>query len=90
MVIGKVVGHLWATRKNEELSGFKLLVVKQMGETQGVYTRPVVAADMIGAGIGDVVLMVKGASARHALQRPNAPVDTTIVGIIDEIEMQND
>lgn len=90
MIIGKVVGHLWATRKNEELGGLTLLVVKQMGEKKDTFTTPIVAADTIGAGMGDMVLMVRGASARYALQRPNAPVDTTIVGIIDEIEMQND
>lgn len=87
MIIGKVVGHLWATRKNEDLNGLKLLVVRQMDEKKDHFNKIIVAADTIGAGKGDIVLMVRSGSARYALHRPDAPVDTTIVGIIDEIEM---
>lgn len=86
MIISKVVGNVWATKKDERLNGLKLLVVEpavKKGEDGG----PFVAVDVVGAGIGEDVLVVKGSTARAALADHSAPVDATIVGIIDTVEV---
>ncbi|KMY53784.1 ethanolamine utilization protein EutN [Bacillus sp. FJAT-27231] len=84
MIIGKVVGNIWATRKEEGLTGFKLLTVQPLdveGNTINVNT--IVAVDRIGAGIGDKVLVTTGAPASFIDQK-RLPVDALIVGIIDQ------
>ncbi len=89
MIIGKVVGHVWATRKNDNLCGYKLLVVKKM-EEKSVFDKLVVAADTIGAGNGDLVLMVNSSSARYALDSPDIPIDMSVVGIVDGLEVDGE
>lgn len=79
MLIGKVIGSVWATRKDPKLDGLKLMVVELEGDVQ---SRTIVAADYIGAGEEDRVIIVTGSSARHIFDREK-PVDATIVGIID-------
>lgn len=85
MIIGKVVGNLWATRKEESLNGLKLLIIKPMGSEK----ETIVAVDKIGAGNGDRVLIACGSSARNVLDRKDTPVDATVVGIIDELEIDD-
>lgn len=80
MLIGTIIDNIWATRKDEKLSGLKLMVVAIEGEK-----KTIVAADYIGAGIGDRVIIVTGSSARRVFDA-ETPVDATIVGIIDELE----
>jgi ethanolamine utilization protein EutN len=81
MYIAKVLGNVWATKKDEGLSGYKLLVVKiKDGET-------IVAIDMIGAGIGEDVLIVQGSMTRNVLNDKASPVDAAVVGIIDSVEV---
>ncbi|MDR1676956.1 MAG: EutN/CcmL family microcompartment protein [Deltaproteobacteria bacterium] len=84
MIIGKVMGNVWATKKDPKLEGLKLLVVKT---TAGGNSETIVAVDMIGAGIGEDVLVSKGSVARNALGRPDSPVDAVVVGIIDSLEV---
>ncbi|MBP1040825.1 EutN/CcmL family microcompartment protein [Vagococcus sp. BWB3-3] len=84
MLIGKVSGSLWATRKNEKLNGLKFLLVDI--EEKNQYRQTLVAADNAGAGFGDLVLVTTGSSARIALDGADIPVDATIVGIIDSVE----
>jgi ethanolamine utilization protein EutN len=88
MIIGKIIGNVWATRKNESLNGHKLMIVEAY-EYSGNYPKqlPFVAVDTIGAGIGETVLVVTGSSARVILGHNNVPVDNTIVGIIDQIDI---
>jgi ethanolamine utilization protein EutN len=89
MIICKVIGHVWATKKEESLSGIKMMVVKEVESTEksgSVF----VAADVVGAGIGERVLVVSGSTARRALGNDNIPVDCTIVGIIDSIEVDRE
>ena len=75
MKIGKVIGSVWATRKASCLQGQTFLVVKSEGEE-------IVAADQVGAGPGDRVLMVSGTVAgRYCM---DAPVDAVVVAIVDE------
>ena len=81
MLIGKVVGSVVATRKNDNLVGNKFMVVEliaDMGET-----KKIVAIDNIGAGIGEVVLVATGSAARIGCGVQSTPVDAAIVGIVD-------
>lgn len=90
MVIGKVVGRLWSTRKDEKLNGQKFLVVKLIKENNQELEGFFVAADIVGAGTGDLVLITQGGSARQAIGNREVPIDSAIVGIIDSIEVQNE
>ncbi|HHV26285.1 ethanolamine utilization protein EutN [Anaerosalibacter bizertensis] len=87
MIIGKVIGNIWATRKEESLNGFKFLVVKPIDYSSGKEGSTIVAVDSVGAGIGETVLVVKGSSARKAIGNAETPIDATIIGIIDEVEL---
>ncbi len=82
MVIGKVVGSIIATRKNDKLIGQKLLIVRPLEnmEKKGEF----VAIDNVGAGIGETVLVCVGSAARVGCDLENAPIDAAIVGIVDE------
>jgi len=84
MVAGKVVDSIWATRKAESLVGLKLMVVRLLEGDDMEKGKLVIAVDTIGAGIGERVILCKGSSARKMLGRDNVPVDSVIVGIIDE------
>jgi ethanolamine utilization protein EutN len=88
MIIGKVIGNVWATRKEETLNGLKLMVVRRTDLGANEDRESFVAADCVGAGIGERVLVVTGSSARKALANERTPVDAAIVGIIDEVEVR--
>ena len=82
MIVGKVVGNLVSTRKNEKLIGCKLMVVEPLSAMEGAPKR-FVAADNVGAGIGETVLVVLGSAARIGIEKAEAPIDAAIVGIVD-------
>lgn len=90
MIIGKVIGNVWATRKDEKLNGLKFLVVEPSKSEAGEGNTIFVAADTVGAGIGDSVLVTKGSVASASLHIKDAPVDAVIVGIIDSLEVDAD
>ncbi len=90
MIIGKVVGKLWSTRKNDKLNGQKFLIVKLMSEENRFINELFVAVDIIGAGTGDLVIIVKGGAARIAINDQTVPIDATIVGIVDSIEVEHE
>ena len=90
MILARVVGTVVATRKDERLEGKKLLVcrpVNPKGETDGSY---VVAVDTVGAGYRETVLVVSGSSARMAAGFKESPIDSAIVGIVDEVRVDAD
>ncbi|SET24871.1 ethanolamine utilization protein EutN [Natronincola peptidivorans] len=81
MILGKVIGTVVSTRKNDKLRGSKFSIVKPLdlhGPQQSL-----VAVDNIGAGIGEIVLMVTGSAARIAVDNLDAPVDAAVIGIVD-------
>ncbi len=87
MNLGIVVGTVVSTRKEEELTGLKLLVVRGL-DLEGKQTSSlVVAADAVGAGVGEVVLYASGSSARQTRQTKDRPVDATIMAIVDRVEI---
>lgn len=85
MIIGEVINSIWSTRKLESLTGIKLVVVKTMDRSPG---RIIVAADFVGAGIGEKVLITQGGSSRNARGIEESPIDAVIVGIIDESQSE--
>lgn len=87
MLLGRVAGTLVASRKEETLEGLKFLVVRQLdvdNEETGGY---VVAADAVGAGVGEVVLYATGSSARQTVLTNNRPCDAVIMAIVDTWEV---
>lgn len=89
MWVGKVIGTLVATPKDESLTGSKLLIVQPL--TGAISSsKYIVAVDTIGSGTGETVLVVEGSSARHVLGNPAAAVDAAIIGIIDSMEINKD
>jgi ethanolamine utilization protein EutN len=84
VIICKVLGNVWATKKDEKLSGHKLLVVRTIGQED---SETFVAADNVGAGIGEDVLVSKGSVARNSLGQKDSPIDAVVVGIIDSLEV---
>ena len=88
MQIAKVIGNIWATRKEATLTGMKLLIVQPIDILQDdePIGTPIVAADMIGAGMGETVIIVTGSTARVATGTAEASVDATVVGIVDDKE----
>ena len=86
MLICKVVGHVWATKKEEGLEGLKLMVVQEIDGTGRKKGNTFVA----GAGIGEQVLTVSGSTARKAFGRDTVPVDAAIVAIIDTVEVNRE
>lgn len=83
MIIGKVVGYVVSTRKNEKLVGSKFMIVEPV-KTISDRKERLVAVDCVGAGIGEIVLVATGSAARVGCNMDNAPVDAAIVGIVDD------
>ena len=83
MLVGKVVGSVVATRKNERLLGSKFMIVEVLGRMRAK-DQQLIAVDNVGAGIGEYVLVAQGSAARIGCGVETAPVDAAIVGIIDD------
>lgn len=90
MIVGKVIGNIWATRKEDTLNGLKFMVVQYQDPILSEKKSSFVAVDCVGAGSGDQVLVATGSSARIAIKNGESPVDAAIVGIIDEIQVQSE
>lgn len=90
MILGRVVGTVVATRKDERLEGFKLLVVQAVEPDGRVKDSYVIAVDTVDAGVGELVLVVSGSSARMVSGCADRPVDAAIAGIIDAVEVDVD
>jgi microcompartment protein CcmK/EutM len=88
MLLGRVVGTVVSTNKEEELNGLKLLLVRAADVEGKPSGGLVVAIDAVGAGVGEVVLYASGSSARQTRVTQNRPVDATIMAIVDSIELE--
>ena len=87
MILARVVGNVVATRKDPRLEGKKLLILQPVnpeGKPEGNY---VVAVDTVSAGNRELVIAVSGSSARMADGCKDTPVDTTIIGIVDTVSL---
>ncbi len=82
MLKGIIRGNIVSTRKQDALVGSKFMEV-QLIENGNLTEKYIIAIDSVGAGIGEVVLITTGSSARLALRDTNTPADAVIVGIVD-------
>ena len=87
MFLGKVVGTLVATQKETSLDGLKFLVVRRLTVENQDEKGYVVAADAVGAGLGEVVMVATGSSARQTVMTNNRPCDAVIMAIVDSWEV---
>ena len=89
MLIARILGSIVATRKDPRLEGRKLLVVAPVDLADGYATRgtPFIAVDTVGAGVQETVLVVQGSSARLAQGCGDMPVDASVVGIVDRVDV---
>ncbi|GAB1350311.1 EutN/CcmL family microcompartment protein [Ignavibacteriales bacterium] len=86
MIIGKVIGTIWSTKKDESLVGSKFLIVRELDLELKEKSNFVIAVDSVGAGEGEVVLVATGSSARQTNITKNKPVDAVIMAIIDKLD----
>lgn len=88
MLLGRVLGSVVATQKNEKLEGAKLLLVQPLDLEGNARGAAVLAIDGVDAGIGDEVLLIQdGRSAQLVLGRGVAAVDAAVIGVVDAVEM---
>ena len=87
MLIGKIVGSVVATRKDEKLGGQKLLVVQVHDQNNKPKDQYVVAIDAVGAGQEDMILYATGSSARQTTQTENKPCDAVIMAVVDSWDL---
>ncbi len=86
--MGKVVGTVVATQKNERLKGTKLQIVQPVDMDVEPVDSYLVAVDSVGAGYGEIVLCASGSSARQTSITENTPVDAVIMAIVDSFEIE--
>ena len=89
MLLARIVGTVVATRKDPRLVSSKLLLARPVDPTGKLEGNYLVAIDTVDAGVGETVLVVSGSSARMASGLKDCPVDAAIVGIVDEIEIND-
>jgi ethanolamine utilization protein EutN len=88
MRLGIVIGNIWATRKEDGLTGLKLLVVQPIKPDGSFIQTPIIAADRIGAGMGDQIIFAEGSPARAIVPECSSPLDAAIIGIVDQTEIR--
>ncbi|NOU99386.1 EutN/CcmL family microcompartment protein [Paenibacillus planticolens] len=87
MFYGKVIGSVWATQKEAGMDNLKLLVIQPMDFKESEAGTPIIAADRIGAGVGERVIVSRGSPARTLFTDKMVPIDAMIVGIVDSFEV---
>ncbi|MBK9097991.1 MAG: EutN/CcmL family microcompartment protein [bacterium] len=87
MFLGRVIGTVWSTKKDENLVGAKFLIVRELTIDLKEKDRFVVAVDSVGAGEGEVVLVATGSSSRMTSFTKDKPVDAVIMGIVDKLDV---
>ena len=90
MLLGRVVGTLVASRKEATLEGLKFLVIRQIDIDESDTSGYVVAADAVGAGVGEVVMYATGSSARPTVYTRDRPCDAVVMAIVDTWEVGGD
>jgi microcompartment protein CcmK/EutM len=90
MLIGKVIGTVVASQKEREIEGLKLLLVRGLDAELRATDSLVVATDAVGAGVGEVVLLAQGSSARQTQITDNRPIDAVIMAIVDTVTVHGE
>jgi ethanolamine utilization protein EutN len=86
--LGRVIGDVVSTRKDANLTGITLLIVQPLTPDRQPAGRPLVAADSVGAGVGEEVFFVRGKEASLPFYPVEVPVDAGIVGIVDHWDVE--
>ena len=87
MLLAKVIGNVWSTKKQEKILALRLLLVQPLGEDLEPVGNALVAADEIGAGFGEMVIVSQGSPAMQAFSKAELiPVDAVVIGIVDNLE----
>ncbi|HKQ47283.1 MAG TPA: EutN/CcmL family microcompartment protein [Phycisphaerae bacterium] len=87
MLLAQVIGTVVSTRKEQSLSGLKLLLLRNVDMEGKAAGTTVVAADAVGAGVGEMVLYASGSSARQTVATDKRPVDAVVMAIVDQWEV---
>ncbi len=87
MYLGRVVGRVWCTVKDERLRGQRLLVVQPLTPGLESAGRRLICTDSTGAGAGELIYWVRGREASFPFHPTEPPTDTTIVGIVDSVHL---
>jgi len=91
MLLAKVIGNVWSTKKKDAISALRLLFIQPLGKKLKPDGNVLVAADEVGAGFGELVIVTQGAPAMQAFSKADLiPVDAVVVGIVDNLEMDDD
>jgi len=90
VLLGRVVGTLVASRKEATLEGLKFLVIRQIDIDESDTSGYVIAADAVGAGVGEVVMYATGSSARQTVYTRDRPCDAVVMAIVDTWEVGGD
>jgi ethanolamine utilization protein EutN len=88
MYFGRVVGSVWCTVKNPSMTGCRMLVVQPLTPELQHTGKPLICTDCTGAGAGELVYWVRGKEASFPFHPEEPPVDTTVVGIVDEVHVK--
>ena len=88
MQLGKVVGTVVLNNQNDTLTGVTLLLVQPISSSREPVGRVIVAADSVGAGVGEHVFFVRGKEASFPFHPAEPPVDAGIVGIVDHWDVE--
>ena len=88
MLIARVGGDVVSTIKDDKMVGRKLLIIREVTAENEIVGKPIVAVDTVDAGIGDVVLVAQGSSARQTNVTKETPTDAVIMAIVDSLEIQ--
>ncbi|MCX6174354.1 MAG: EutN/CcmL family microcompartment protein [Ignavibacteriales bacterium] len=89
MQLGKIIGTIWATRKDDAVTGYKMLFVQPINSEGKNIGEPIIALDTVGAGSGEIIYYVTASEAVIPLDVDMAPVDASIVGIVDSINIES-
>jgi len=87
MNLAKVIGTVWATRKDENLTGAKMQIIQPLDHKEKSVGDPIIAVDTVGAGAGETVYYVTAREATIPYPTRIAPIDAAIVGIVDWVEV---
>jgi len=87
LFLGRIIGTVWSTKKDENLIGAKFLIVRQLDLKLKEKDNFVIAVDSVGAGEGEIVLVATGSSARQTEFTKNKPVDAVIMAIVDKFDV---
>ena len=88
MILANVIGNVWSTKKKDEISALRLLFVQPLGKDLKPDGEVLVAADEVGAGFGEMVIVTQGSPAMQAFSKETLiPIDAVVIGIVDNIDM---